>query len=273
MSDKLISLEQRKHLSLDILTSIDVFCKAHGIEYCLNYGTLIGAIRHKGFIPWDDDIDLLMTRENYNKFVGCFNRFNQEANLKCIAFETGDFYLPFAKIVNTDTHIVTREFIEIDDLGIGVDIFPFDYLSDSLEEAVRIKNDFARKRKYILYPIYKDIRALHGGNRHLAQEMIWRVFKAIGYKKMDKPAIRALKELPSEKKLYGSNMYFYEGSNVQVVESSILDEIVSAEFEGKMFPIPKRYDYYLTLLYGDYMELPPENERIAHLEDAYFVEK
>ena len=89
-----------KQIELELLNAVDEFCKEHNIEYFLNYGTLIGAIRHKGFIPWDDDIDLMMSRDNYDRFVKEFTH----PRFKVLSFETDEkYYNNFIKVVDTKT--------------------------------------------------------------------------------------------------------------------------------------------------------------------------
>ena len=100
-----LSIEEAKQSELDILAFIDSFCKKNNIDYFINYGTLIGAIRHKGFIPWDDDIDISMTRENYERFIQLFKR--EQSKYKILTLETDErYYNNFIKVVDSTTRIV-----------------------------------------------------------------------------------------------------------------------------------------------------------------------
>lgn len=126
---KKITIEEAKKIELDILSYIDDFCKKNNIEYFINYGTLIGAVRHKGFIPWDDDIDISMTRENYDKFIEYYK--NDKSKYKLLALETNKHYFNnFAKIVDSTTRIDNTRIYKSYPSGIFIDIFPMDSFAD-----------------------------------------------------------------------------------------------------------------------------------------------
>ena len=102
---KIISADERKKISLDILKYVAEYCEKNDIKYFLAYGTLLGAVRHKGFIPWDDDIDLIMFRDDYNKFVSTFNKNDNNSKFKVLSFEYKTYSLPYAKVTDTETCI------------------------------------------------------------------------------------------------------------------------------------------------------------------------
>ena len=101
---KTIDIKELKKIQLGLLNALDDYCVQNDLTYYLAYGTLIGAIRHKGYIPWDDDIDVMMPREDYNKFIANFNNDKHASNLKAISHEIDtDYYLSFAKLINKST--------------------------------------------------------------------------------------------------------------------------------------------------------------------------
>ena len=118
---KQLTGEEVKQVELGILDYINSICKEHKIEYFLDYGTLLGAIRHKGFIPWDDDIDICMTRKNYERFVSVFSK-DDKSNYKLLSMETSSsYYYEFGKVVDTRTVLNETETIELPGMGIWVD--------------------------------------------------------------------------------------------------------------------------------------------------------
>ena len=126
---KKLTLDEVKKIQLEILAYIDSFCKKNNISYFINYGTLLGAVRHKGFIPWDDDIDISMDREHYNMFI---EKFNQDSSkYKILSLDTDKAYFNnFIKVVDTTTKIVDNRNYKTFSCGVFVDIFPMDKFND-----------------------------------------------------------------------------------------------------------------------------------------------
>ena len=138
---KTINVEELKQVQLDILKFVDEYCKKNNLKYYLAYGTLLGAVRHKGYIPWDDDIDLLMFREDYEKFVTSF----KDERYKVFATEVNAKYpYPFAKVGDTTTYF-EEEIKDVMDTGVNIDIFPLDYLPEDKVKSVTKKRNFLQK--------------------------------------------------------------------------------------------------------------------------------
>lgn len=138
---KEIKVEELKQIQLDILKFVDKFCKENNLKYFLAYGTLLGAVRHKGYIPWDDDIDIIMFREDYEKFVTTF----KDVNYKVFATEVNSKYpYPFAKVGDTRTYYM-EEIKDVIDTGVNIDVFPLDYLPENRIKDICNKRNFLQK--------------------------------------------------------------------------------------------------------------------------------
>ena len=127
---KQLTIEDAKQIELEILDYIDTLCKKHNINYIINYGTLIGAVRHQGFIPWDDDIDLSMPREDYQRFITIFQK--EKSKYKLLSLETDkNYFNNFIKITDSTTKIIDTRNTKTYDSGVFIDIFPMDRFDDS----------------------------------------------------------------------------------------------------------------------------------------------
>ena len=147
---KTISFDEAKQIEQQILKYIDKTLRENGISYWLDAGTLLGSVRHKGFIPWDDDIDLVIMRKDYDRAIEVLN--NSSDRYKVLTMHnTEDYYYTFAKITDTHTHIVERDWREIRDLGIYVDLFPLDYLPADDREFARFANRVFALRSMVTF--------------------------------------------------------------------------------------------------------------------------
>ena len=254
-----ISLEESKKIELDILLDIAKFCEEHGLRYYLAYGTLIGAIRHKGFIPWDDDIDINMPRADYNEFL---RTYNQEGKIyRVIDPRDKNARHPFAKVIDTRT-VKIEPMIEYNEpLGIDVDIFPLDGMPE---------NDDQYNRWYDrLYKLYKKHTycILTPNSKSWWQNLKLRIRK-IGVPKnkdviLDKT--EALhKPYPYEKSTYIGAIACQWSWRGDRTKKDAYESAVDVDFEGLRFKAPVGYDTVLRNIYGDYMQLPPEEKRVTH---------
>ena len=135
MSSKNINLEELKKIQFDILKKVAAFCEKNKIKYYLGYGTLLGAVRHKGYIPWDDDIDIIMPRPDYLRFIEIFNKSTPSPELKVLShYIDKNHPYPFIKLINTKTKQVSHSSIKYD-MGVCIDIFPLDGLPKSIHKS------------------------------------------------------------------------------------------------------------------------------------------
>ena len=272
---KKLSLDQIKKIELDMLLSFHTFCEENKLQYSLCGGTLLGAIRHKGFIPWDDDIDVFMPRPDYEKL-------RKLCSGKCI---TGSYYLtdwkvqgeknskllmyyPFLKLIDLNTEVDTKDVSAKYYTAIWIDIFPIDGLPASEKETKKIFKKVWLLRQFFSLHFCKKIIA-KGPVRKLMKIPFWPIARMMNGKKICK----RLDEL-SETIDYDSSELvggIINGYGPQEKISKSLLEPMEVEFEGHVFCGIRGYDVYLSNLYGEYMQLPPESKRICHGFDAYEI--
>lgn len=258
---KELTLQELKEIEFDILKMFDSFCKENGIRYFLAYGTLLGAIRYKHFIPWDDDVDVLVPREDYSKVLTLFQ---DSEKYRLFAFEKDQSYLfPFAKICDMTTKKDEFGYKSTIDLGVDIDIFPLDNWDDDLEKA-------KKEAKYIK----KNMSGLGLSKRTKPDSrtpLKWIVkavrmtySKMLGSKYFLKKILNASNR-PEQKgsRYVGCKVWCVYGAR-GIVPAEAFAETIEIEFEGQRFPAPAGYDTYLTCLYGDYLPEPPKEKQKTH---------
>lgn len=265
---KKLSLQEIKKIELRILLVFDEFCKNNSLTYYLSGGTLLGAIRHKGFIPWDDDIDVCMPRADYEKFINIFH--NKQLALK--SNRLGNMSTPFTKIIDTTTIVKSHVAIGDTDTNIWIDIFPIDGLPDSmiLTRWIYAKATFYRA-------IYVSGATKIGSGSSILRKFIKLLLKPISYICSAKYCTRAMEKIAAqysyEKSQYvGAITWGLYGAGERMLKSEF-EKAVEVEFEGHKFPAFSCWDSYLKGLYGDYMQLPPVEKRKTHDMEAYLIEE
>ena len=261
-----LSEKEVRQVELSILDYIDSICKKHQIEYFLDYGTLLGAIRHKGFIPWDDDIDICMKREEYERFVSIVAN-NKNTHYKLLSIDTDpSYYYEFGKVVDTRTVLNETETRDLPGMGVWVDVFPKDNLPKHhgfLKWIVTVLVVFR------VFAVYKKFPSKHSPLFY----PVWVISRLIGYK----PFLRLSRRLSMVAKKKKNTPYIGDLRDLTAKQyawdKDMFSESVPVSFEGKEYPAPKNWDGYLKGLYGDYMKLPPEDKRIPHSFEAYWVTK
>lgn len=244
-------------VELELMLEIDRVCKKHNLRYFLMCGTLLGAIRHKGFIPWDDDADLAMPREDYEKFIRLGDEFKHPIFLQT-PYTDSDYAASFARVRNANTSAISP-IIKYQKMnqGLFVDIFPLDNLvEEGAQERyaqinrLNIENGtFMRLTNPELNEKNRQRVAAYNRDHMKDFEEIQRIATMYNDRKTEKIAIMLFTAEPLEINTW----------NAADFESS-----AEAEFAGHMFPIPSGYKNILTQAYGDYMAFPPVEERGKH---------
>lgn len=246
-----VNIESIKKVELDILIEVAEYCEKHNLKYALFYGTLLGAVRHKGFIPWDDDIDIIMPREDYDAFV---RNFHSETLKVADCFITKDYFYPFAKVFNPLFPIVEKSRFNCN-LGIYIDIFPVDSIS---------KRDCNRcKSKQI--KLHKTWSRAISAKNAASKSPIRKLYSCFFTVKRTQKIAQLMEK--NAKKHSSPDLFIktiYLDANKEGLQD-LGNDIFDTEkivFEGMRFEAPKNRDGCLKLLYGNYMELPPVEKRV-----------
>ena len=256
---KLTSAECKIRI-LDLLVKFAEYCDTNNLRYYLLGGTLLGAVRHKGFIPWDDDIDVCMPRPDYEKFIELQN-IDNTMEIRCIENETSDF--PFMKIIDKKTLVRQPYSEESETSSLWIDVFPFDGWASDKKQSER---DMKARNRLDWILAYAQTKIGAGTTKVRAVLKLPMVFAArlIGGKNIAKK----MNELAQK---YDYNSSDWVGNFVwacyrmrERIPKEWFEQRVKLPFEGHEFWAPKEWDKYLTQIYGDYMALPPEDKRVNH---------
>lgn len=248
-------------VQLEIAKEVRRVCQENGIRYFLCCGTLIGAIRHKGFIPWDDDLDFGMLREEYEKFCRVAPQALGEDYYFQNWYTEPNCALPFGKVMKRHTlYLESKKTGNLQENGIYIDIFPFDYIPDDMNARMahtnRLMQLFRTKLMKCGYRPWMECDKIN-----------WK--KRIGYlfyqgKAMFADSGELTRRFDALAKAPGKTgvLTRQDGiSNREFYNAEWFSEFIEVPFEDDQFVIPKAYDAILAAQYGDYMQPPPENER------------
>lgn len=262
---KELSLEEIKGMELDILTNFHDFCMKHELKYSLGAGTMIGAVRHKGFIPWDDDIDIFMERKYYDRFIELVKGGKKMRNedLRVMYPEMENYLNPFIKIVNVSTRAYEHNRKEKYLTGIWIDIFPIDFCGDTQEEAMKMVEHM---RKNVIRLTRMNMHYTEKNLKNFFKNAYLFVFRHLGKDYLTYKNNLLKYELPETGKFAGPIIWAYpKGKGMcDIYPMECFDGYINVKFEGKEFMMFSHYDEMLTMRYGDYMTLPKEKDRPTH---------
>ena len=269
---KQMSLKEIQNAELELMILFDRAVRKHGLRYSLSAGTLLGAVRHKGFIPWDDDIDVMMPRPDYEKLI----RLNREERLwpehvDLCSLEDGTLESPYSKLFDRRTAVVEHNFTQKDVRSLWIDIFPVDGLP---EESRRLKRHYKRAMALCRMNVASVVRNGYGSGKLaiLFKDIFMKpVSRMIGRKQIaDRQKKLALLYPFERSELCGMVTWAYDGPG-QAVSTEEYDKLAELPFEGQRFYVISCWEQYLTGVFGEYMHLPPEEERITHELEAYWL--
>jgi lipopolysaccharide cholinephosphotransferase len=262
---KELTLREIQLGELNVLKKLTSVCDELGLRYILYFGTLIGAVRHKGFIPWDDDVDVVMPRPDYEKLVAYFAEHAEEHKPFVLMHYklNKDYIYPLARLCDT-RYYVDYEGAKEYGLGLFVDIYPIDGCGQTKEEAVQYLLGNLRAVKMISLAAADRFKpSLQGKLATIPKFAAYCIAKTIGsYNLIRKLEEKAKKKPFDENKFVG--MAVWDVAEKVVMEQDSFNHRIYLQFEDASFAVPENYDEILRWIYGDYMQLPPESERIGH---------
>ena len=267
---KRIELKELQSIILSSMKDIHSFCVKHSIQYYCIAGTVLGAVRHGGFIPWDDDIDIAMTRENYERFRILFAEYNTDKYFLQDYRSDNDFGLALMRVCIKGTYIDWPAQNHLRNCKCAyIDIFPLDnvpeneILQTKQEKSIKLLNKLCHLK---LYKVGETRNFIN----YIGKSFIHTLLKVIPLRtlvRMKEKIMTAYDDCPSE---YICSMQSHYSYKKQTISRSIYGSPTLIRFEDTQFYAPEHCETYLNKLYGNYMELPPAEKR-AKKSNAYIT--
>lgn len=258
-----LSIDEMKRIELQIMDEVDRVCREHGLSYCLGYGSCLGAMRHGGFIPWDDDIGILMMREDYERLYELFSTERSSDRFRLISYRDETSPHAFFKIEDTATQVEERYMKPEYGSGVWVDIFPLDAIGDD-PSALHKKVSRNQSLRYLAVT-----KPDTGSSRIIrwAKKLACPVVSKLGPYRFARRIDELAAASRAEDAAYVADLI--AGYDEDDVFPRTLFEPLEVAFEDRRYFVPKGYDEYLTIVYGDWRTPPPEEQREAHILKAY----
>ncbi len=267
---KKITSQEMMQIQIKILEYIIDICDKNNIEYFMIGGSLIGTIRHNGFIPWDDDIDIALLREDYNRLLNILLK-TQNTQYKVIDKITQkDYFYPFFKVMDKTTILKEKKFKEIKEYGIYVDVFAI----DGLPKEEKLLNKRYKKQKNLQRLIFlNNAKKIEEKNpiKKIGKQLLVIYSHIIGNKRILEQYDKVCTKYSAKKTEYAiSNWPIYKKEK-EIHKSKNFYKMKKHKFESLEVKVPVNYDEVLKTTFNDYMNPPPEEERKSHHEiEVYY---
>ena len=256
-----ILLNEVKVIQMDVLQAIDEFCSKHDIKYSLACGSLLGAIRHKGYIPWDDDIDIYVPREDYKRLMAEFPE-EYKGRYKIASLERDSHWeRPYAKAYDNKT-LLKENVLMGNDVGVNIDVYPVDEVPDSEAEWKK----YNRKRRFLQLLFWMKYVPVSQGRTRTKRIIIFLFQKCTFFISKREWALQ-LDRLAQKNNGLGFHRYFECCQGLlqnKPFPKTLFEDLTSIPFEDRVFKSFSHFDIYLKNGYGDYMKLPSVEKRVSN---------
>ena len=267
MERKELTLKEIQDVSLEILKQVADLCEKQGLRYYLCWGTLLGAIRHKGFIPWDDDLDIMMPRPDYDKLMNYLTD-HKLPNLTLYNRRTCPEYPYMISRISDDRYILEMDNEKSVGMGVFIDVYPMDGMGFTLKEAKKLGKytDLMSSFCYQATRKHFAIETTTSLFRKLVKLPVFFFSKIIGKNRFQDSIEKYVMKhkIDYDSSVWVGDFVWLNGGEKEILKREWLDEYIIVPFEQYSFRIPKQYDLALKQAFGDYMTLPPEEKRTGH---------
>lgn len=261
-------VEQYKKQALRILEVFDSFCSANGLRYSIAYGTMLGAIRHKGFIPWDDDVDVMMPRPDYDRFIKLTKKGLANGYKVISLYNCKNYYLKWAKIIDNNTTLIETFNHKDCILGTFIDVFPIDGLDNNIiiaDKSYHSVKKILNKASIVGLNPFSSSISIRNRIKSLFYRLLGYNMNALLLKADQKSSL-----VPFD--MANSVMDYSTINKYRAAFSPFLfNHLITVQFENINVKCLEKYDAYLLMIYGDYMKLPPIELRVSH-HYHYFID-
>lgn len=262
--EKLDGTEVKSRL-VQMLIDFDAYCSKHDLTYFLSYGTLLGAVRHKGFIPWDDDIDLGMPRDDYNRLIAMSAEWDLPYDFFCMEKDR-NYPWCYGKISDRGTELENMYMMDYPNMGLFIDVFPIDEIEIHDEKtAKKVRKTAKECQRMSAMAAWKKFWPSDNPVKSLIKRIMYQYVHSVGSRHWQKKLTKLIEKYKSDHANYALQSW-------DVMPAQWYGTGCPIEFEGRLFNAPDQPEKCLTAGYGDFMRLPPEEKRVAeHDYEVYLI--
>ncbi len=274
---KIMTLKEIQKINLEMMKDIHDFCKSNGINYSLAYGSLIGAIRHRGFIPWDDDIDIWMPRPDFERFSAEY--MSKKGYILSSVYDN-DTYINYTRVYDNRTIVLGPAKASSHKIGVWIDIYPIDGISDNEKESIE---QFQNLRQYTVlvmnwrkYLSRKEKTGIKNRIKVIIEFVLLKLVNRGNFQLWHQKICDICKEHQFGKTKRCSSLVCVEANKKnkqEIFETIDFLSFKSVPFEDQEFCISSRSDNILKKIYGNYMEIPPKEKQVSHIKYQKFYWK